>query len=61
MSRLLDAFRLAVATDADYSHCRLECERALRAGDFTEARRLTARMDSIADGIGRRLRRERMN
>lgn len=61
MSGLLDAFRLAVASDVDYAHCRRECERALRVGDFVEARRLTARMDAIADGIGRRLRRERMN
>lgn len=57
----LDAFVLAVATDAEYRHAKDSADSAMRRGDFDKARELTARMDAIADGIGRRLRRERMN
>lgn len=57
----LDAFKLAVASDADYAELRNRADSAMRLGDFDKARELTARMDAIADAIAKRLKREVMN
>lgn len=57
----LDAFVLAVASDAEYRFAKDAAESAMRRGDFDKARELTARMDAIADAIAKRLKRTETN